>query len=126
MDDDGWKAVKPIVAQRAMTYAVMTDNKRISEQYGGIDSLPTSFFIEREGKIASTHFGPVSKRNCEAEILKLINRSRFRRTRMELDIASTNNRFEEGLVPALHIPNSLSSLLEVLSTGSATWLIIVS
>jgi hypothetical protein len=74
MDDNGWKAVKPFVAQRAMNYAVMIDNKRVSEQYGGIDSLPTTFFIDCEGKIASTHFGLVSKRNCEAEILKLINR----------------------------------------------------
>jgi len=75
MDDDGWKAVKPFVAQRAMNCAVMIDNRRVSEQYGGgIDSLPTTSFIDREGKIASTYFGLVSKRNCEAEIVKLINR----------------------------------------------------
>src|SRR6202007_2498461 len=71
MDDDGWKAVKPFVAEKAMNYPVMIDNKRVSEQYGGIDSLPTTFLINREGKIASTHSGLVSKRNCEAEILKL-------------------------------------------------------
>jgi cytochrome c biogenesis protein CcmG/thiol:disulfide interchange protein DsbE len=72
MDDDGWKAVRPFVAQRAMNYPVMVGNERVSELYGGIDSLPTTFLIDREGKIASTHLGLASKHDYEAEILKLI------------------------------------------------------
>jgi thiol-disulfide isomerase/thioredoxin len=72
MDDDGWKAVKPFMAQKAINYPVMVGNDRVAELYGGIDSLPTTFLIDREGRIASRHLGPVSKRDYEAEILKLI------------------------------------------------------
>jgi peroxiredoxin len=72
MDDDGWKAVKPFMAQRAINYPVTIGNDRVAELYGGIDSLPTTFLIDREGRIASRHLGLVSKRDYEAEILKLI------------------------------------------------------
>jgi peroxiredoxin len=72
MDDDGWKAVKSFVAQKAMNYPVMIGDDRVAQSYGGIDSLPTTFLIDREGRIASTHLGLVSKREYEAEILKLI------------------------------------------------------
>jgi peroxiredoxin len=53
MDEDGWNIVKPFVAQKPMNYPVMVGN-------------------DREGRIASTHMGLVSKRDYEAEILKLI------------------------------------------------------
>jgi len=72
LDDLGWKSVKPFVALKAMNYAVMAGNDQVSELFGGIDSLLTTFLIDREGKIVSTHLGLVSKRDYEAEILKLI------------------------------------------------------
>jgi peroxiredoxin len=72
LDDDGRKSVKPFVALKAMSYAVMAGDDQVSELFGGIDSLPTTFLIDREGKIVSTRLGLVSKRDYEAEILKLI------------------------------------------------------
>lgn len=72
MDEDGWKAVKPFVAQKAMNYNVMVGNDRVAQLYGGIDSLPSTFLIDRDGKIASTHLGLVSKHDYESEILKLL------------------------------------------------------
>src|SRR5713101_7803753 len=42
MDDDGWKAVKPFMAQQAINFPVMVGNDRVAELYGGIDSLPTT------------------------------------------------------------------------------------
>src|SRR5258705_8881396 len=43
MDEDGWKAVKPFVAQKAMNYPVMVGDGRVAQLYGGIDSLPSTF-----------------------------------------------------------------------------------
>src|SRR5258707_4017532 len=37
MDEDGWKAVKPFVAQKAMNYPVMVGDGRGAQLYGGID-----------------------------------------------------------------------------------------
>jgi peroxiredoxin len=72
MDEDGWKAVKPFVAQKAINYPVMIGNDRVAQLYGGVDSLPTTFLVNRAGRIVSTHLGLVSKRDYQAEILKLI------------------------------------------------------
>ena len=72
MDEDGWQAVQPFVKQRAINYPVMIGNDRVAQLYGGIDSLPSTFLIDREGRIASVHLGLVSRREYEAEILKLI------------------------------------------------------
>ena len=72
MDEDGWQAVQPFVKQRAINYPVMIGNDRVAQLYGGIDSLPSTFLIDREGRIASMHLGLVSRHDYEAEILKLI------------------------------------------------------
>lgn len=50
----------------------MLGDDRVAELYGGIESLPSTFLIDREGRIASVHLGLVSKHDYEAEILKLI------------------------------------------------------
>jgi len=72
MDEDGWKTVKPFLAQKAMNYPVIVGDDRLAQLYGGIDSLPSTFLIDRDGRIASVHLGLVGKRDYEAEILKLI------------------------------------------------------
>lgn len=54
-----------------MNYPVV-GNDSIAELYGGIDSLPTTFLIDRDGGIASTHVGLVSKNEYQAEIVHLI------------------------------------------------------
>jgi cytochrome c biogenesis protein CcmG/thiol:disulfide interchange protein DsbE len=72
MDEDGWKAVKPFVTQKAINYRVMIGDDCVAELYGGIDSLPSTFLIDREGRIASMHLGLIAKRDYEAEIQQLI------------------------------------------------------
>ncbi len=72
MDEDGWQAVLPFVKQRGINYPVMIGTDGVAQLYGGIDSLPSTFLIDREGRIFSAHLGLVSRRDYEAEILKLI------------------------------------------------------
>ena len=72
LDEGGWKTVKPFVAQKGMNYPVVVGNDSVAELYGGIDSLPTTFLIDRDGGIASTHVGLVGKSEYQAEIVHLI------------------------------------------------------
>jgi peroxiredoxin len=72
LDEGGWKAVKPFVTKKGMNYPVVVGNDSVAELYGGIDSLPTTFLIDRDGGIASTHVGLVSKSEYQAEIVHLI------------------------------------------------------
>ena len=72
MDDDGWKSVKPYVAEKKINYPVVIGNDEVSKLYGEIDSLPTTFVIGRNGMIAAVHTGLVGKDAYETEIQSLL------------------------------------------------------
>ena len=57
MDEDGWSAVKPFIEEHKMNYRVALGNDRVSDLYGGIDSMPTTLLIDRSGRIAKVHIG---------------------------------------------------------------------
>jgi peroxiredoxin len=61
MDEEGWDVVKPFLAGMNVNYRVLMGDEDVARAYGGVESLPTSFIIDREGRIAATHVGLVSK-----------------------------------------------------------------
>ena len=75
MDEDGWDAVKPYIEERKMNYRVLLGNDRRAQLYGGLDSLPTTFLIDRAGKIAKVHIGvETGKDGFQNEINNLLAR----------------------------------------------------
>lgn len=72
MDDDGWQAVKPFIASRKVNYRILLGNDSVSQLYGGLDALPTSFLIDREGRLAYTHVGLAGKNEYLDEIQNLL------------------------------------------------------
>jgi peroxiredoxin len=72
MDEDGWQAIKPFVSETGINYRVLLGDEKVSDLYGGIDSLPTSFVIDREGRIAAVHIGLVSKSRYENDLQQLL------------------------------------------------------
>lgn len=71
-DDDGWISVRPYMAAHKINYRIALGSDELSQIYGGVDSLPTSFLIDRSGRIAAMHVGLVDKRDYQDEILKLL------------------------------------------------------
>jgi len=63
MDDDGWEAVKPFLADVGVNYRVVIGDDKTAQMYGGVDALPTTFLIDREGKIAAVHVGLANKKD---------------------------------------------------------------
>lgn len=72
MDEDGWDAVKPFVSGAGINYRVVMGNDMIADQYGGVEALPTTFLIDRDGKIAAVHVGLTSKSEIEHGIEQLL------------------------------------------------------
>lgn len=72
MDDDGWKSVRPYIASHKINYRIMIGSEVVSQQFGEIESLPTSFVLDREGRIAANHVGLVDKVDYQNEIVKLL------------------------------------------------------
>lgn len=71
MDEDGWQAVKPFVSDAGINYRILMANDSVAQLYGGVDSLPTTFIIDRDGKIAAVHVGLVSKSSYENDLKQL-------------------------------------------------------
>jgi peroxiredoxin len=72
MDEDGWKSVKPYLATKKIDYPIVIGTEDVAKAYGGVDSLPSTFIIDRDGKIAFSHTGLVGKDAYEKEIRSLL------------------------------------------------------
>jgi peroxiredoxin len=72
MDDDGWKAITPFVQRRKINYRIVLGDDKTGDQYGGLEALPTTFVIDRSGRIASVHVGLASKKDFADAIEKLL------------------------------------------------------
>jgi len=74
MDADGWKSVKPFLANHKLNYPVVIGDDDLGEQFGVIN-MPLTLLIDRNGKIAESHAGVVDKDSFEAKIRSLLQAS---------------------------------------------------
>jgi thiol-disulfide isomerase/thioredoxin len=51
VDDKEGKKVKSIVKEFGITYPVLMGDEEVMHQFGGVEALPTSFLIGRDGRI---------------------------------------------------------------------------
>ena len=73
MDDEGWEVVKPFMKSVGMNYRVVIGNDETTQLYGGVDSLPSTFLIDRQGKIAAIHIGLASRKVFEDGVEELLH-----------------------------------------------------
>ena len=75
-DKVGWGKTKAEVAkfvqQEKMPYPVLFDGDSISTPYGGLDELPTSFFVDRKGTVVAAQLGLTSESDIEGNIKKAL------------------------------------------------------
>ncbi len=71
MDDEGMKVVKSFLEQKHMEYPVVMGNEAMGQKFG-LQSMPLTLLIDRQGKIAVTHAGIVDKDNFESHIQQLL------------------------------------------------------
>jgi cytochrome c biogenesis protein CcmG/thiol:disulfide interchange protein DsbE len=72
LDEGGWNAVKPYITTRRVNYPVMVGSDDVAQLYGAV-SLPTTFIIDKSGRIAATHVGICGKNEYEADIQAVLN-----------------------------------------------------
>jgi peroxiredoxin len=72
MDEEGWKVINPYVAEQRINYPVVLGNEDVNVRYGGIASLPTTFVIARDGRVAYIHSGLIAKSEYQKEISQLL------------------------------------------------------
>ncbi|MEO8028162.1 MAG: TlpA disulfide reductase family protein [Bryobacteraceae bacterium] len=74
LDEDGWTAVRPFVESAKINYRIGIGDAGLAHRYGGIESLPETLLIDREGRIVASHVGLRSKDDFEREIRALLVR----------------------------------------------------
>lgn len=74
LDDDGPKPVAQFAKSTGITYPIVMSNPKILRDYGNIEAIPTTFIIDRGGKIVSKHVGLVEKETFEKEITGLLKK----------------------------------------------------
>lgn len=72
MDDDGWKAILPFAAEKKINYRILLGDDKTGDQYGGVEALPTTFLIDRDGRIAKSFVGLSDKEEFQNAIEKLL------------------------------------------------------
>jgi cytochrome c biogenesis protein CcmG/thiol:disulfide interchange protein DsbE len=55
-----------------ISYPVLIDGDSISKAYGDVEVFPTSFFVDREGKVVAASAGLTSKEDLEGNIRKAL------------------------------------------------------
>lgn len=70
-DDIGPDQVKRFADEHHVNYPVVMSSPELSEIFTGVAALPTSFILDREGRIVQKHVGMLSAAYTEAEMRHL-------------------------------------------------------
>jgi peroxiredoxin len=71
-DDGSPKNVADFASKIGVNYPVLMATDGVSHAYGGIDYLPTSYYIGRDGKVVTEIGGLISKQEMESNIQKIL------------------------------------------------------
>ena len=72
LDLGGWDRVKPYVDKAKISYPVVIGDGDLADAYGGIEAIPTTFFIDKQGNIIEKHLGYMSKADFEERVKKIL------------------------------------------------------
>ena len=72
LDDDGWSVVKPFVEKNKINYPIVLGDAEVAQQYGGIQGIPTTFFVNKDGNIVDHQVGMLTKAILEQKIKSLL------------------------------------------------------
>jgi len=75
MDEDGWKSVRPFLEKNKLNYSIVMGDDAIAKSYG-VESMPMTLLIDRQGRVAESHVGVVEKDAFERTIQKLLDAKR--------------------------------------------------
>jgi len=72
LDQEGEAVLKPFVRQYRITYPIVLGTRKVALDYGGIKEIPTTFFIDRNGRISSYFVGLQPSHVIDESVKKLL------------------------------------------------------
>lgn len=64
--------ISTFVSKMRMNYPILIDADSVANDWGGLDALPTTFFIDKNGKIVASTVGLTPRDEIESDIKKAI------------------------------------------------------
>ena len=72
LDQGGPEVVRPFLQGNGVSYPVAMGTDQVVRAYGGIRGIPTTFLIDKKGRIAQKYVGYQDKKVFETEIQSLL------------------------------------------------------
>ena len=72
MDDSETPKIAEFASEMGVNYPVLLGTDKVSEAYGNVEFLPTSFYIDREGKIVGKGTGLLGRNEIEQNVQKAL------------------------------------------------------
>lgn len=66
-------AIEKFVKEEHVPYPMLINGDSLSQEYGGLDAMPTSFYVDRNGKVVAAQMGLTSESDMESNIKKALN-----------------------------------------------------
>ena len=71
LDSDGWTSVRPYLKEKPIAYTIVIGTDATAKLFN-VTAMPVTVLIDRQGKIAATHTGLVTKSTYQSEIESLL------------------------------------------------------
>lgn len=68
MEDTENATIDEFVKKMGVNYLILKGKNAVGDAYGGVQGLPASFYVDREGKIVAQHTGLVSRSVIEHDV----------------------------------------------------------
>lgn len=72
LDRGGWKDLKPYLAKNPIAYPIVLGGDAEAQAYGGIEGIPTTFFVDRKGNIVSKTVGAMEEVDFEKAVKSIL------------------------------------------------------
>jgi len=72
MDDTDTPKIAQFASEMGVNYPVLLGTDKVSEEYGNVEFLPTSFYIDREGRIVGKGTGLLGRSEIEDNVRKAL------------------------------------------------------
>ena len=74
VDKKGWSAVRPYAKKMEINYPIMVDDGTVARKYGPIRAVPTTFIINKLGKVEYVAPGRLTKERLQPILQKIAQR----------------------------------------------------
>ncbi len=72
LDRGGPKVVEPFAAKRGINYPLVMGDDALVEAFGGVEAIPTTFLIDREGRVRHKKIGGMGHTEYEALVKQVL------------------------------------------------------